>query len=138
MSDEKIEQAVFKIFRLTHEDQLNWTGKPAPKLWTQGTNSIFPVYFETAYQGHRLALFQERRKKYPYYHALVDGTVAGESSDWVQSARLALLGDNDEVMFEFPPSRQITNLFEAVCYKKSHVEQFLDDLLKSDPVGEQQ
>ncbi|MES2351183.1 MAG: hypothetical protein V4641_26720 [Pseudomonadota bacterium] len=135
MSDDKIEQAIFKIFRMTHEGILNWTTKPAPCLWTHGTDSVFPLYFETLYQGRKVALFLERRRT-STLEKMFPRNIGDDQGDWSQFIRLALLGDNDEIMFEFPWSRQIKGLFDAVRYKESNVEEFLDELLKVESIGE--
>lgn len=131
MSDEKLEQAVFKIFRMTHEGALVWSMKPPPALWTQGTDAVIPLYFETVYHGRKLAMFQERRRSAVSFRQTA--WTAGESPDgWSQRIRLALLGEHDEIMFDFPDSRQINGLFDAVRYKESNIEQFLDALLNTE------
>ncbi|MEO7493482.1 MAG: hypothetical protein ABIV04_00935 [Massilia sp.] len=126
MIDDKLEQGVFKIFRMTHEDRLGWRCKPAPDRLRQASQSAWPLYFETEYQGRKLALFQ-------------GGGLRGEQCapsggaapyDWRACAHLVLLGDNGELLFEFPWSRQVQDLFEAVRYKASKVGDFLDALLK--------
>lgn len=131
MSDEKLEQAVFKIFRMTHEGKLVWSMKPAPAPWTLGTDSLIPLYFETVYQGRKLAVFQERRRSGACSRR-TGGSTSEATDDWSQRIRLALLGDHDEIMFDFPDSRQINGLFDAVRYKESNIEQFLDALLNTE------
>lgn len=135
MSDDKFDQAAFKIFRMTHEGQLTWVSKPASMLTELSGETIFPEVFESAHQGRRLVLYQERRRAdAPEKRG---AGPAGAPDDW-RSARLALLGAHDEIQFVFPPSRQIDGLLKAVRYKASHVEEFLDELLKSEPVDVKQ
>ena len=129
MNNDRLEQAVFKIFRMTHEGQLLWDRKPAPMGWQRATDSVFPVYFEAKYQDRTLALFQER---FPSENAY------GERDGWALTSRLALLGNNREILFEFPPSRQVQGLFDAVRYKEANIDQFLDELLKPEPVNARQ
>lgn len=135
MSDNKLEQAVFKVFRMTHEGALTWVHKPVPRLWQEGSNEIYPIYFETTYQNRKLALFERRSR--------VSGlgkqwaTITGRAvDDWAQSAHLALLGGNHEILFEFPASRQIEDLLETVRYKEANVDEFVDALLTSEATNE--
>lgn len=133
MSDEKLEQAIFKIFRMTHEGALKWEMRPVPALWSRGTDSVFPVYFETNYQGRKMALFQERRRRVPSALNL-GGFLPDAANEWSQSFRLALLGENDEIVFDFPHSHQLKGLFDAVRYKESNIDEFLDVLLNTESI----
>lgn len=137
MSDDKFDQAAFKIFRMTHEDQLTWVSKPVPATLSKGSESIFPVYFETSFQGRKLALFEERSRPGVQEKRSLAYMVSG-TDEWRETARLALLGNSDEIMFVFPPSRQINALLNAVRYKEANVGEFLDELLKSEPVDVKQ
>lgn len=137
MSDNKLDQAVFKIFRMTHEGKLRWVHKPAPAMWRRVDNSVYPIYFETHFQGRKLALYESwsktgEREKY------VKEFTGEPVNDWNNSIHLALLGDNDELMFEFPKSHQIQDMFKAVRYKEANVDEFLDQLLKSEPASEKE
>lgn len=136
MSDDKFDQAAFKIFRMTHEGELKWVSKPLPRTLAPGSDSLFPVYFETTYQGRKLGLFQERSWP-PSREARMAG-FAGAEDQWRTAARLVLISENDEIMFVFPPSRQINGLLDAVRYKDANVGEFLDELLKSEPVDVKQ
>jgi hypothetical protein len=135
MSEDKFEQATFKIFQLTHEGKLNWEKMSAPDLWGKGSDSVYPLCFATIYQGRKLGLYQRRKPKGFQSKGAVRvwaDMFADDKSDWQQEVRLALLGDSDEIMFEFPPSRQVNALFDAVRYKEANVEGFLDELLKTE------
>lgn len=120
MSDDRFEQAVFKIFRMTHLGELSWHSAVPPRNLRMGTDSVFPAYFETIYQEKRLALFQER---YRYFVPEI------EDERWNERTCLALLAPDGEMAFEFPPTRQVHDLLEAVRYKTSDVEGLLNDLL---------
>lgn len=135
MSNDKMDQAVFKIFRATHEGNLGWIHKPAPELWLRAGEAVIPIYFETYYQGRKLALFQ-RSSRTSEMDKYVKKMMNEPVDEWNQSVHLALLGDNDELMFEFPRSRQIRDLFEAVRYKEANVDEFLDKVLNSEPASE--
>jgi hypothetical protein len=137
MSDKKLDQAVFKIFSLTHEGRLVWEHKSVPRLWQQGTDDVYPVYFETEYQNRKLALFQ-RRSRMSENDREIARIVGDPVDDWGQSTHLALLGSNDEILFEFPWSRQVHDLFKAVSYKAANVDEFLDALLNSEVTDEKQ
>jgi hypothetical protein len=137
MSDSKFEQAVHKVFELTHLGEIVWTKKSPPKSLTMGTESAFPLYFEATYQGRQLALFEER-----FYQAHSDVAKAaarmfGESGrdGWREKAVLALLDDDGDVVYEFPSTRETQALLRTVCHKESKVENFIDELLNKEPTG---
>jgi hypothetical protein len=137
MTDSKIDQAVFKIFRMTHEGRLDWDHTPAPRLWQQNSDSVFPNYFEALHQGRKLALFQRRERLGAEAKQMAN--LFGEpANEWGGSVHLALLGKNDELLYEFPWSRQVQDLFDAVRYKEANVDEFLDELLKSEPASEKE
>ena len=124
MSDDKFEQAVFKIFRMTHLGELIWSRTTPPKNLRAGTDSVFPLYFEASYQGRRLALYQER------YRFFVPEM---ETERWAERVCLAMLGSDGDVVYEFPLTRQVHDLIEAVRYKESNVEGLLDELINFKP-----
>jgi len=130
MSEDKYAQAVLKIFRMTHEGNLKWHHGKAPAIWSMATDSVYPIYFETEYQGRTLALFEERFPVLKMPKAL-STSIFGDDRNWGSRARLALLGPHDEIMFEFPYVREIQGLLDAVRYKEADVEEFLDEILKT-------
>jgi hypothetical protein len=137
MSESRIDQGVFKIFRMTHEGELSWEHDAAPRLWQQNTDAIYPIFFQTQYEGRKLALYQSKERQSHLQRNLAD-LISGESNEWSDSVHLALLGNNDELLFEFPRSRVIRDLFNAVRYKEANVDDFLDKLLKSEPANEKE
>lgn len=52
-----------------------------------------------------------------------------EALQWTESDRLVLLDEDGELAYSFPRSRVIRDLLDAVRYKTSGVDQFLDELL---------
>ncbi|WP_090444797.1 hypothetical protein [Duganella sp. CF458] len=136
MSENKYDQAVFKIFEMTHNGELAWSKETAPETLVKGTESQYPAFYETEYQGRRLALYRER-----YYHLPGLGVTAvmsfsaltgrDERPGWRERAVLALLDDGGDVVFEFPASRQTKHLLDAVCHKTSDVDQFVNGLLST-------
>lgn len=137
MSDDKIEQAVFKIFQMTHLGQLEWIQKAAPKSLHAGTDSVFPYYFETQFQGRTLALFSERYRTRERLAASNLGLATlfedADKERWIDKNVLALLSDEGQLAFEFSSSRQVRDLMSTVRRKASGVDQFLDDLLNTEP-----
>ncbi|GAA0429486.1 hypothetical protein ACFOY5_16885 [Massilia aurea] len=121
MNDDKLEQAVFQIFQMTHMGNLAWSRRDAPRSIWGGTDLVISAYFETELKGQRLALFQER---YRQYHGELD------SERWTERTVLAMLDRYDQVQFEFPQSSQVWDLLETVKYKTSNVDGFLQSLLK--------
>jgi hypothetical protein len=137
MSESRIDQGVFKIFRMTHEGELSWKHVPAPRLWQQNTDAIYPTFFQSEYQGQKLALFQSKDRQ-TSSDRQISRFVSGQTGEWSDSVHLALLGRNDELLFEFPPSRVVRDLFEAVRYKEANVDDFLDKLLKTESANEKE
>jgi hypothetical protein len=132
MIDDKLEQGVFKIFRMTHEGELTWQPKPLPGALEKAEQTAVPSYFESEYQGRRLALFQRHATDCKH---LAD-RIGRQAEDWQYPAQLALIGENGELLFEFPWSRMVQDLFDAVRYKTSPVDDFLDQLLKPELANE--
>ncbi|WP_296000544.1 hypothetical protein [Rugamonas sp.] len=122
MNDEKLEQAIFQILRMTHLGEIKWVRRSAPRNLGIGTDSVFSSYFETEYMGQRLALYQQRFRFF---------SIEIEAERWSERVILALLTDDGELQFEFPQSSQVHDLFETVQYKTSNVDGFLQNLLNS-------
>ncbi|MEO5934025.1 MAG: hypothetical protein ABIQ08_10790 [Duganella sp.] len=57
----------------------------------------------------------------------------GSDDQWVEMDRLALLHDDGEVAFSFPPSPIVRDLLRTVRHKTSGINQFLDELLNTEP-----
>lgn len=137
MSDEKVEQAVLSILRMTHEGTLRWTSAAAPETWLRETETIYPLYFETSLNGRKLALFSCRERIPSHLRQLAEA-VGSRAPEWNERYRLALLADNDGILFEFPPSPVVRDLFVAVRYKVANVDEFLDELIQSAPAEAKQ
>ena len=134
MSETKFDEAVLQILRLTHDDKVLWASKRPPALWRNTTDDVYPIYFEAKYKNRKLALYQKRSRvdETEKYVARMTNQPVDE---FVQSLHLALLGDNDEIMFEFPRSSQISDLFQTVRYKEAAVDEFVDLLLNDKSIG---
>ena len=138
MSEDKFNQAILKIFKLTHLGEIEWGKAIPPKSLAEGTDSVFPLYFEAAYQGRKLALFRERVRRNVALSATMraaltlKGEGINEGLQWVESDRLVLLDEDGDLAFSFPHSRVIKDLLETVRYKTSGVDQFLDELLNTE------
>lgn len=135
MSDEKLEQAVISILRMTHEGALEWNQTAAPEMWLRGTDSVYPLYFEAWLHGRKLGLFSSRDRvgsPSPRQRQLAEILETPvQENGWVERFHLVLLSDNDEVLFEFPSSRIVRDLYVAARYKAANVDEFLDELIKS-------
>lgn len=139
MNMDKFDQAVLKIFQMTHKGELEWMSARAPVSLTAGTDGIFPIYFETEYQGRKLVLFRERSYRGLFDRetsavqraAKVMGLVGDAEERWVIKDVLALADQDGNVLYEFPPSRQVRDLMETVKYKASGVQDFLDEILNN-------
>lgn len=131
MSMGKLDQAVLQILTLTHEGRLTWKHKAPPARAQLCGDVVSPLYFEAEYQGRKLALF-ERPRRFGGESKPGLFFVGAPADEGGESCHLGLLGDNGELLFEFPRSRQIRDLFETVRYKESNVGAFIDELLKSE------
>lgn len=137
MSDNKLDDAVLKILKLTHLGELKWAKETPPKAMIESTDSNISSYFEAQYNARRLALFHERRRRGSMEEYLirqsVTALVGGNDDQWVEFDRLALLHDDGEVAYFFPPSRVVRDLLQTVRHKTSGIDQFLDELLNTEP-----
>lgn len=139
MSDDKdkLSEAVLKILTLTHQGVLHWEKESPPDAMTRSTDSAIALYFETSYGARRLALYRERVPLEPKHMSMgaLSAFLSSKSdvAQWHERDRLALLHDDGTLAYEFPPSREVRDLFESVRYKTSGLDQFLNDLLNIEP-----
>ncbi|HEX8405217.1 MAG TPA: hypothetical protein VF670_11410 [Duganella sp.] len=137
MSDNKFDDAVLKILKLTHLGVLAWIKETPPKALIESTDSIISSYFETEYHSRKLALFHQRSRRtgmddYMVRKSLLP-TFTSSDDKWVEMDRLVLLHDDGEVAYSFPPSRVVRDLLQTVRHKTSGIDQFLDELLNTEP-----
>ena len=137
MSDSKFDDAVLKILKLTHLGVLSWVKETPPKSLVESTDSIISSYFETEYRSRKLALFHQRRRRTGMEDYMAKKSLSamftGSDDQWVEMDRLALLHDDGEVAFSFPPSPVVRDLLRTVRHKTSGIDQFLDELLNTEP-----
>ncbi|MTV41486.1 hypothetical protein [Duganella radicis] len=137
MSEDKFDQAILKIFKLTHSGVIEWSKSTPPESIAGGSDSVISVYFEATYQGRTLGLFHERFRRQGgtlgMARTIAELTgIAADSSQWGERARLVLLYEDGAVAYSFPYSRVTKDLLETVRYKTSGVDQFLDELLNTE------
>ena len=137
MSDNKFDDAVLKILKLTHLGVLSWAKETPPKVMIESTDSVISSYFEAEYQSRKLALFHERRRRTGMEEYMAKKSLAamfvGSDDQWVEVDRLVLLHDDGEIAYSFPPSRVVRDLLQTVRHKTSGIDQFLDELLNTEP-----
>jgi hypothetical protein len=134
MSEDKFDQAILKIFKLTHLGKIEWGKAAPPKSVAEGRDWVLPLYFQAEYQDRKLGLFRERvRQSLAVRSAWALAAIKeGDVPEWTEIDRLVLLDEDGEVAFSFPHSRIIKDLLETVRYKTSGVDQFLDELLNTE------
>lgn len=138
MTEDKLDQAILKIFNLTHSGAIDWHKSSPSASLVEGADSVISQYFEANYQGRKLGLFHERFRRETSDVAMaraiaeLTGSLAGDPTRWGERARLVLLYDDGELAYAFPQSRVVKDLLEAVRYKTSGVDKFLDELLNTE------
>lgn len=135
MSENRFDQAVFKVLQLTHTGQLTWEHQPVPPAWPERDN--VPLFFKARYEGRTLGLFQ-RSIRLPESIKQLYRLSGGTPDTLISTAVLALLAENDEVLYEFPASKQVRDLFDVVRYRAAGVEDFLDRLLNAEVTNEKE
>lgn len=136
MSDNKFDDAVLKILKLTHLGVLSWVKETPPQALIDSTDSVISSYFEAEYHSRKLALFHQRRRRTGMEEYMVKNSLAAmfsEDEKWVEIDRLVLLHDDGEIAYSFPPSRVVRDLLQTVRHKTSGIDQFLDELLNTEP-----
>ena len=136
MSDNKFDDAVLKILKLTHLGVLSWVKESPPQALIDSTDSVISSYFESEYHSRKLALFHQRRRRTGMEEYLAKHSLAAtfsEDDKWVEIDRLVLLHDDGEIAYSFPPSRVVRDLLQTVRHKTSGIDQFLDELLNTEP-----
>ena len=136
MSDNKFDDAVLKILKLTHLGVLSWVKESPPQALIDSTDSVISSYFESEYHSRKLALFHQRRRRTGMEEYLAKNSLVSmfsEDDKWVEIDRLVLLHDDGEIAYSFPPSRVVRDLLLTVRHKTSGIDQFLDELLNTEP-----
>ncbi|USX28671.1 hypothetical protein NHH73_10465 [Oxalobacteraceae bacterium OTU3CINTB1] len=136
MSDNKFDDAVLKMLKLTHLGVLSWVKESPPQALIDSTDSVISSYFESEYHSRKLALFHQRRRRTGMEEYLAKNSLVAmfsEDDKWVEIDRLVLLHDDGEIAYSFPPSRVVRDLLQTVRHKTSGIDQFLDELLNTEP-----
>ena len=132
MSEDKFDQAILKIFKLTHLGKIEWDKVTPPKSVVEGREWVVPLYFQACYQDWQLGLFRERVRHAAGMRSALAALTNSEVPEGIETDRLVLLDGDGEIAFSFPHSRVIKDLLETVRYKTSGVDQFLDELLNTE------
>jgi hypothetical protein len=122
--DDKETALIVKLHRLTAQNKVAWAVTDPPRALWKGTDDQIPLFVRTEYKGRNFAMFERR------YQAFNMDT---ESTYWTDKIVLAILDDDDRVLWETrDATAAIYDLFETVRRKVSDVDGILDDLLQDE------
>lgn len=124
--DEKITNLLVKLNKLTSLGQLQWEVQDPPRTIARGTDDFIPLFLTTTYKGQRFGLFQQRYQWYDGEH---------DRFSWSEQLVLAILDNQDRMLWETHQSSALHDLFETARKKVSNVDKLIDDLLEDGDKG---
>lgn len=114
----KYVKTVAKLNELTQDRNLLWSTIPDAESLNLGKDKPVKTVFQSDYKGKELRIYEETYK----FWTDVD------RFEWSNRIVLAIVGDDNENLWEFPSVIGITDLFESVRFQVANVDQFIDDL----------
>lgn len=127
-SESKIVDLMSRLTKLTVKDELQWSVSDPPEALTDGTNDVFPIYFQTSYKNQLIGLAQRRYQNY-------DGD--RDRFTWDEMIILVFLDRRGRVVWESShQTSALFTLFETVREKVADIDGLLGKLL-SDADGDE-
>jgi len=120
ITDDKVSKLLAELTKVTVNGSLKWDVRSAPSGLTEGTNHVFPLYFQTRYKGQDIGL---AKKRYRYY------TDVDEYS-WSESILLIFMDGFKRVIWEYEEDAfSLNNLFDLVQRSSVNIDSILDQLV---------
>lgn len=120
-SDLNVVRLMSQLTKLTAKGELVWGVAHPPHSMTDGTNDVFPIYFQTEYKGQRIGITQRRYQVY-------DGD--RDRFFWDEQILLLFLDNMDRVVWTNPShSAALLTLWETVRDRVADIDGILKNLL---------
>lgn len=119
--DRKMIKAIAKLNWLTQDKMIVWEKVESPDFKDELESSYHVYYkvFGTEFEGKNIGL-------------IVEEYIGGEGP--TMNYRLGVFDDKWCLEWEFPKTSAIRDLYNSIMYEKRNISDFLDRLVKSDPL----
>lgn len=115
-------KTITKLNRLTKDDEIKWNRISVKPTSLNGSEEITGYVYGTSVLDKLMIIYKYRYKTYNY-----DGDM-----EYVTDYRLDLVNKNYGTEWSFPNDNSLYDLYEAIQYKSSNVEQFFNDFLSGE------
>lgn len=116
ITDDKISKLIADLTKATISGSLKWEMRRPPSALVEGTNDVFPAYFQVKYKHQHLGIAKRRFKYFTDF----------DEFSWRESVVLIFLDFSQQIIWEYENEGfSLTNLFSAI--QKSSVD--IDSLI---------
>jgi hypothetical protein len=120
-TERKTEQLLVRLTRATVDGIIKWEFTKAPATLTSGTEDLILSYMETEFKEQRFGAYERRYRWFD---------TTSEELYWTSSAKLILLDESDEVIWEnSKPSLAVNQLFDKAKQNAGRVNDIFTKLL---------
>jgi hypothetical protein len=121
VDEHKLVALISVLTKATSEGSLVWELGNPPSSLVDGTDDIFPLYFEATYKNQRIALYEKRFQVF---------NVDEDRLFWTERKVLALLDRTHRSLWEYAEqSTALLNLFTIVRRSTAQIDKIIDQLL---------
>lgn len=114
--DSSTKKMIIRLIEETSTGRISWVVGDAPQSVTQGTDDVFPLYFEVVFKGKNLCIYEAKAKKY----------IDDRDHYWNESIVLGILDIDGRVVWEYEGNDTVLReLFSDVRRSVADVDQFL-------------
>jgi hypothetical protein len=128
----KYVDAMAKLLTLTQKGKLRWREGDRSALPSDSADERIDTVYEATHLERRLRLFRRLtpKKEESLNYITVSAFVRSNPTKWVASYVLQILGEQNRPLWTFPSSETLRDLWTAVQYQVSGVDDFVNRLLE--------
>lgn len=128
-SDKQFIQLLSELTKLTSKGEIVWRSATPPRAMTEGTNDLYPYYFEASYKSQSMGLAKRRSQAY-------DGE--RDRYYWDEELVFIFIDVMGDVVWEGGRQWKVLGvLFEAVRNKVGNVDGIFQNLLGTEEEEEE-
>jgi hypothetical protein len=115
----KTQRFLDRLIQDTGSGRIKWRSLQPPKTPRTGTEEYTGSVYVATIKGQRFRLSPLRYRYYTYE----------DTFEWLDTAALELVDDQDAILWRFPGTPRITELLDEVQYASSGIERIIDEVL---------
>ena len=123
----KLVKLVAKMLEMTQEGELKWSLDKTSVSDPSQTKTI-GVIFKSSYNGKNLKIYKREYDNTEENH-MYGGIYASGQSSYTISIVLGFFDDDGNLIWRFPHTTGISDLYTAVSYQVADIDNFSNDLL---------